>query len=101
VPVLYVFDLTDEQKRAYRILDNKLQNDSAWDFENLELELGWLEDHDVDLEVWGLSDLKFDSSSIEPVSEDEQGHLDEIKPDWVKCPFCEHVFDGKQNKTKN
>lgn len=57
VPVIKKVGLTEQQKRAYRILDNKLQNDSAWDFNNLELELGWLEDNAFDLEPWGLRDL--------------------------------------------
>lgn len=57
VPVKVVKGLTDEQKRAYRILDNKLQNDSQWDFDNVNLEIGWLEDHGLELEPWGLDEL--------------------------------------------
>lgn len=49
VPVLQKKGLTETQKKAYRILDNKLQNDSTWSFNNLKLELGFLEDNDFDL----------------------------------------------------
>ena len=45
VPILIKKDLSETQKKAYRILDNKLQNDSTWSFDNLELELGFLEDN--------------------------------------------------------
>lgn len=58
VPVLKVFNLSEEKKRAYRILDNKLQNDSTWDLNNLELELGALEDGGFDLPEWGLEQLQ-------------------------------------------
>lgn len=57
-PVLLRAGLSEADKRAYRILDNKLQNDSSWDLNNLELELGFLEDNAFDLAEYGLDDLK-------------------------------------------
>ena len=57
LPCLVVKGLTEAKKRAYRILDNKLQNDSEWDFEALELELEFLEEQNFDLTPWGLEDL--------------------------------------------
>jgi DNA modification methylase len=57
VPVLRREGLTDAQKRAYRILDNKLQNDSEWHFENLQLELDRLIEDNYPLADWGLTDL--------------------------------------------
>lgn len=72
VPVLIKKDLSETQKKAYRILDNKLQNDSTWSFDNLELELGFLEDNGFELEPWGLDDLRglFDQEEPE-VAEDD------------------------------
>jgi len=58
VPVVKLTKLTKTQKKAYRILDNKLQGDSTWDFGNLELELSDLEEDGFDLSTWGLTDLK-------------------------------------------
>lgn len=103
VPVLVRAGLSDTQKRAYRILDNKLQNDSAWAVDNLGLELGWLEDNGLDLESWGLDELQGllpEGDEFEPAEEEAQSRLDEEKPDYVKCPSCEHVFNGKEHKTK-
>ena len=75
-PVVVLKDLSETQKKAYRILDNKLQNDSTWSFDNLELELGFLEDNDFALEPWGLDDLK----NLFP--EDETGVTeDDFNPD--------------------
>jgi DNA modification methylase len=74
VPVLKLTNLNEEQKKAYRILDNKLQNDSTWDFNNLELELGFLEEQGFDLEGWGLDELKDLFPINEPeVTEDDGG----------------------------
>lgn len=49
VPCIYADDLTEEQVREYRILDNKL-NESAWIDEELEFELPELDFGDFDLE---------------------------------------------------
>lgn len=43
VPCVRAENLTDEQIKKYRILDNKL-NESDWDLWNLKLELDWLDD---------------------------------------------------------
>lgn len=67
VPVVTIADLNDEQKRAYRILDNKLQNDSTWNFNNLDLELGWLEDQGFDLKEWGLDGLSINPTILDAV----------------------------------
>lgn len=64
VPTVKLKNLTEVQKKAYRVLDNKLQNDSRWDFNNVGLELGFLEDHDFDLNAWGLNELN--EINIEP-----------------------------------
>jgi hypothetical protein len=58
VPVLQLKNLTETQKKAYRILDNKLQNDSEWDFDNINLELDFLVENEFDLTEWGLDELR-------------------------------------------
>lgn len=57
VPVIIKKNLTDEQKRAYRIIDNKLQGDSTWNWENLSSELEKLKSQDWDIESFGLETL--------------------------------------------
>lgn len=49
VPCIIADDLTEEQIKKFRILDNKL-NESEWDVENLKLELESLND----LNIWEL-----------------------------------------------
>lgn len=49
VPCVCVDDLTDEQVRKLRIVDNKT-NESEWDFANLELELPDLDFSDFDFD---------------------------------------------------
>ena len=51
VPTLCLDDLTEEQVKAYRLADNKL-NESDWDFNLLDEELGMLSD-DIDMSLFG------------------------------------------------
>ncbi|MCP4249371.1 MAG: ParB N-terminal domain-containing protein [bacterium] len=55
VPVHVATDLTAEQKRAYRIADNKTAELAAWDTDLLSVELSALKEFDVDLEALGFS----------------------------------------------
>lgn len=55
VPVHVARDLTAEQRKAYRIADNKTADIATWDLEQLAVELTDLQDMDVDLELLGFS----------------------------------------------
>lgn len=55
VPCIRLSHLTDAQKRAYRIADNKVQMGAAWDFDALRLEISELSagGYDLDLLCFG------------------------------------------------
>lgn len=55
VPVIELAHLTETQKRAYIIADNKLALNAGWDDEMLALELGDLSEEGFDLELTGFS----------------------------------------------
>lgn len=76
VPCVIKTDLTDEQKRAYRILDNKLQNDSTWNWDNLKLDLDFLQDSGYDLSAYDVSSLV---QWMENPREEDKSDLDEAK----------------------
>ncbi len=56
VPCIRLAHLTDTQKRAYIIADNKLALNAGWDDEMLALELGELSDLDFDMDLIGFSE---------------------------------------------
>lgn len=53
VPVIELAHMSEAQRRAYIIADNKLAENAGWDDELLRLELGALRDLDFDLSLTG------------------------------------------------
>ncbi len=53
VPVIELSHMSETQKRAYIIADNKLAEQAGWDAELLALELGALKDEGFDLDLLG------------------------------------------------
>lgn len=83
--------LTAEQKRKFRLLDNKTGELAEWDQELLAIELEGLDFGDLDLDWISLSD------------DEEQGPLDLEDPtepdppsgDLLCCPKCGFSFEVK------
>ena len=56
VPCVIESHLTDAQRRAYILADNRLALDAGWDEEMLKIELAELKEMDFDLDFTGFSD---------------------------------------------
>lgn len=84
VPCIRLAHLTETQKRAYIIADNKLALNAGWDEEMLALELGELKDEDFDLSLIG-----FDETELADIlAETTEGETD---PDEVPEPPVDPV----------
>ena len=93
VPCLFIEDLTEEQKRAYIIADNKLAEDAGWDKELLKIELEDLKNMNFDITLTGFELEDFDFSMDESeVIEDE---FDETVPEEPKSKKGEIYKLGK------
>lgn len=60
VPVIVLDHLTETQKRAYILADNRLAMSAGWDEEMLKLELAEIQDDDFDLSVIGFTEEELD-----------------------------------------
>jgi ParB-like chromosome segregation protein Spo0J len=96
VPCIRLSHLTDTQRRAYIIADNKLALNSGWDEAMLGLELSDLREADFNLGLIGFDAdeiervLNPEELNFEPGTEDDQGKLDEKNP--IECPHCHKFF---------
>lgn len=117
VPCVFAEDLTDAQKKAYILADNRLALDAGWDEEMLAVELSDLQGADFDVSLLGFSDSEIGKIfDIGDVKEDDFDIAEELsKPavsragdiwkigphrlicgDSTKAETYEKLMDGKK-----
>ena len=74
VPCIVAEGWSDEQKRAYVIADNKIQENANWDFNLLAEEINSLSDAGYDLSSMGISET--DIELLSKVGSDEEFNFD-------------------------
>lgn len=95
IPTVKLESLTEEQIKAYRLVDNKT-NESDWDFSLLDEELGILA-QDIDMELFG-----FDLTEQEDEEKKKKVEF-EIKEKYEVHIICkdEKQMEQVYNKTKD
>lgn len=102
VPCIRLGHLTDTQRRAYIIADNRLaETGGGWDIEMLALEIEELRLNEFDIDLTG-----FDAAALDGMFATEPGSYDEPPPDDFnevdedietehRCPSCGYEWSGK------
>lgn len=85
--------LSEEQKKKYRLLDNKTAEFAEWDFDLLEDELAGLDFGDLEID-WGIPNTEFEENN-EHLREQENFDLEEYESNkkQVECPSCGFKFE--------
>lgn len=92
VPCIYCDDLSPEQVRAFRLVDNKVAEFADWDLGLLNTEIGEIDLPELDLEVVGLFELP--PIDIDDYLKDKQDKpREDEEPQRVQCPHCGEWFD--------
>lgn len=94
VPVIKYTDLTEEQKKKYRLLDNRLSDLSEYDLDNLKLELQELNDERLN-GLFEEFDLKLEEEEWNEEIEDE---APEVQPDPIVQEWDIFELEGKNGK---
>ena len=73
IPCVFVEHLTDAQKRAYILADNRLAMNAGWDNDMLSVELADLQGADFDISLLGFDDAELNKllGNVDDVQEDE------------------------------
>ena len=87
---VFIADLSEAKAKAYRIADNRLSEDSDWDYDFLNIEMNMLNEENFDLSQLGftteeLNNLLNDENNFEPSDIDDQADID---PPAERCEAC-------------
>ena len=110
VPIV-VADLGEAKAKAYRLADNRVNEDSMWDNNLLQNELNQLLDFEIDLNLTGFTNEELDSifskeeiEITDPISEldDENCSLNDVKMiQLFYDPESEQIFRQIIDRVKN
>lgn len=89
VPVIRLDGLTDEQRKAYTLVHNKLTMNTNFDFGILEIELD--EIADIDMSDFGFDNIEFNESALNELFADAEEK--EKEPKKIQCPHCGEWFE--------
>lgn len=107
VPTITLSGLSEQQKKAYRLADNKLSLNAGWDTELLKLEFADLLDSEFDISLTGFSLEEIDDLLHEPdVPENEEPYTAKIdtpvyEPSDVVPEITELYDQGKTAELKS
>jgi ParB-like chromosome segregation protein Spo0J len=99
VPCIRLDHLTETQRKAYVIADNRLALNAGWDNEMLALEMGELAELGFDLDLTAFTKdevAALQTPDFDAATEEDQGKLDQLDPKWIACPNCGKEFDVRQ-----
>ena len=89
VPV-FIADLSDAKSKAYRIADNRLHEDSSWDYDFLNIEMNMLNEINYDLgklcfNEGEIKNLLTNETDFAPSDLDDQSDIDDPAE---RCETC-------------
>lgn len=89
-----VTELDETNKTAFAIADNRTSELAEWDYEALDLQIEKLKSLDFNIEDIGFSMDSVDSSSLNPIVDDQKEFDESIKDsvEMIKCPHCGGEF---------
>ena len=90
IPVIRLVDLSDEQRKAYILVHNKLTLNTGFDFELLDSELEGITE--IDMEQFGFSVDDFNVNELNDLFAEAEPK--EKEPKKIQCPHCGEWFEA-------
>lgn len=100
VPCVFADDLTETQKKAYILADNRMAMDAGWDEDLLKVEIETLQAEDFDVQLTGfredeITDLFAVSDDPDEIAENQEIDGEEFGDEQFECecPRCGFKFN--------
>lgn len=90
IPVIQLKHLTEEQKREYILVHNKLTMNTGFDIEKLKAELEMI---DFDMTLFNFQELNFNEDILSELFEDIEDKKSNKEKEVIVCPHCGEVID--------
>lgn len=95
VPVIVCSDLDEARAAALRLADNRVAQESSWDYELLAVELEELSEFSIDISLSGFDDdeisgMILDEPEIREYTEELEVEDKEPEESFVECPKCKY-----------
>ena len=90
IPVIQLKHLTEEQKREYILVHNKLTMNTGFDIEKLKTELEMI---DFDMTLFNFQELNFNEDILSELFEDIEDKKSNKEKEVIVCPHCGEVID--------
>lgn len=99
VPVIVLDHLSDDERRAFILADNRIAQNAGWDYDLLQEELQHLSEMNFDLELTGFDESEIAKILEAPGTKDAPESFKEhtassITTDY-RCPKCTFEWSGK------
>lgn len=99
VPVYVASELTPQQVKAYRLTDNRVAQETSWDYELLAIELDELSEFNMDISITGFDSDEIEGMTMaEPEINEYSAELDDDgdppEPNYIVCPRCQHRWEA-------
>ena len=99
IPTLDLSHLTEAQRKAFTIADNKIGDNSSWDEELLKLEIEALQEMDFNIDLLGFSDEELKDFDFDIEEEFEETFDSQIKEDGEKFEitvYCDNEIQQEE-----
>ena len=91
VPIVVADNLTPTQVKAYRLADNRISEESKWDYELLEIEFNELIEENFDITLTGFDLDEINKKDNTEAPEDFKEYGADIKTSNI-CPKCNYEW---------
>ena len=101
VPCVLADDLTEDEIKAFRLADNKIQEMSSWDDDLLDQELVELKDAGIEMDDLGFGDMGADWDKLDDIEGDQKAPTPKGAKNTIVVTCPTDLPDGEIDNIRN